>query len=53
MALDSMEHSRNPFRYGSDFDPDDIVARKEEMARTVTAVTRPRKFLPVGTGVPS
>jgi hypothetical protein len=26
-----LEYSRNPFRYGADFDLDDIVGRKDEI----------------------
>ena len=33
-----MDLNHNPFGYGADFDPDDTVGRKDEMARAVHAI---------------
>jgi uncharacterized protein len=41
-----MELNRNPFRYGADFDPNDVVGCKVEITRAVRAIRdRQRLFL--------
>jgi hypothetical protein len=43
-----VELNRNPFRYGADFDPDDIVGRKDEMARAVHAIRDGQRLFLIG-----
>ena len=33
-----MDLNHNPFRYGADFGPNDLIGRKNEMARAVHAI---------------
>jgi hypothetical protein len=43
-----MEFNRNPFRYGADFGPEDIVGRKDEIARAGYAVRDGQRLFLVG-----
>jgi hypothetical protein len=43
-----MELNRNPFRYGADFDTDDMVGRKDEMARVVHAIRDGQRLFLIG-----
>jgi AAA+ ATPase superfamily predicted ATPase len=43
-----MEYNQNPFRYGADFDPDNIVGRKDEMARVVHAIRDGQRLFLIG-----
>jgi len=37
-----MEFSRNPFRYGAEFGPDDIIGRSDEIAHVESVIRRVR-----------
>jgi len=43
-----MELNRNPFRYGVDFDPNDVIGRKDEITRAVRAIRDGQRLFLIG-----
>lgn len=43
-----MELKRNPFRYGADFGPDDIVGRSDEIAHVESVIRDSQKLFFAG-----
>jgi energy-coupling factor transporter ATP-binding protein EcfA2 len=44
----SMDLKRNPFRYGADFDPNDVVGRKDEITRAARAIRDGQRLFLIG-----